>query len=290
MAEEPFVAAENLLLLAEKIQGDFPYSASVYNSLLFHARNHARSFKFHTLRGRPESHVILWINEDKSEIGVHAKPDEIPLLKEALTKTRLLAWQTGRRLCIYNVQDYLTETVQDVATSKLGAPLLLGSVYTFVREVEKFPPLRSSAGLRVCKLGRVGVAHMLATSKHHTHRDVDEILQLARGSSSAGVYEDEGASQDSLVDADAMPSGPQDRKPLAWVTCLQYGALAALMTEPEQRRRGLAQLVVEAAGRGMAGQGYVPHAYVEKDNEPSFRMFSRMAGWRRAHDAIFMHT
>ncbi|XP_063587637.1 uncharacterized protein LOC134764891 [Penaeus indicus] len=290
MAEEPFVVAENLLLLAEKIKEDFPYSASVYNSLLLHARDHAHTFKFFTLRGRPESHAVMWINEAKTEIGVHAKPDEIPLLKEALTKTKLLAWQLDRIFCFYNVQDYLTEAVQDVATCKLGKPLLLGSVYTFVREVDHFPPLWCGAGLRVSKLGRAGVAHMLATSKHHKHRDVDEILQLAEGASSAGVYEDEGASQDTLVDAGAMPSGPQDRKPLAWVTCLQYGALAALMTEPEHRRRGLAQLVMEAAGRGMAGQGFVPHAYVEKDNGPSFRMFSRMDGWRRAHDAIFMHT
>ncbi|XP_037780938.1 uncharacterized protein LOC119577260 [Penaeus monodon] len=131
---------------------------------------------------------------------------------------------------------------------------------------------------------------MLATSKHHKNRDVDEILRLAVSSSSAGVYEDEGASQDSLVDVGAMPFGPRDRKPLAWVTCLHYGALSALMTEPEHRRRGLARLVMEAAGRSMASQGYVPHAYVERDNEASLRMFSRMAGWRRVHDAIFMHT
>ncbi|XP_042889447.1 uncharacterized protein LOC122264565 isoform X2 [Penaeus japonicus] len=288
MEEEPFILAKDLLRLAERVKEELPFSASMYNSLLFHARNHAQAFTFYTLRGRPHAHVVMWINKSKTEIGVHAKPEEIHLLKEALTTTQLLAWQS--QYCFFAVQDYLTQTIQDVAENRAGKPLILSGVYTFVRQDEASPPLRCTPGLRVCKLGRAGVAHMLATNNYHKDRDVDEILRLATRVSSAGVYEDESASQDSPVSVEAMPLGPHDRIPLAWVSCLQYGALASLMTEQEHRRKGLAQLVVEAAGRVMATQGYVPHAYVETDNEPSFKMFSRMAGWERKHDAIFMHT
>ncbi|XP_047470150.1 uncharacterized protein LOC125025886 isoform X2 [Penaeus chinensis] len=294
--KEPFLAAtEDLTVLADRIKTDFPESVSFYNSLLLHAHGHARAYSFYTLKAAPHSHVIMWCRSERNEesqktdtwLALHCRKEEVVLLTEALHQTRLLDWEG--RLCIYHVPEYLKNAVQAVAAARTGQELDPSPCYTFVYQPQLEEPIRSGVGLRVYRLGRKGVRHMLDTSKFDKKKNFDEMLHLVRSAPSAGVYEDPSVESEAVVDAANLPFGPEEETPVAWITTSFYGALAILMTEERHRGRGLAKLVTQVAARMLAGQGYVPHAHVEAMNVPSVMMFKSLPGWQEMHGVYFMH-
>lgn len=295
--QEPFAAAsEGLAALADRIKADFPESVSIYNSLLLHARGHARAYSFYTLKAAPHSHVVMWCHSERNEdsqtndswLGLHCRKEEVDLLKAALQQTRLLDWEG--RLCVYHVPEHLKNAVQEVAAARAGQELGASRCYTFAYQPQQQEePIRCSAGLRVYRLGRKGVRHMLDTSKFDKKKNFDEMLHLVRSAPSAGVYEDPSAESEAVVDVPSLPFGPEEQAPVAWITTSFYGGLAILMTEERHRGRGLAKLVTQVAARMLAGQGYVPHAHAEATNVPSVKMFKSLPGWQELHQVYFMH-
>lgn len=295
--EEPFATATgDLSALADRIKADFPESVSFYNSLLLHAQGHARAYTFYTLKAAPHSHAVMWCHSERNKesqktsntwLALHCRKEEVVLLKEALHQTRLLDWEG--RLCIYHVPEYLKNAVQAVAAARASRELEPSRCHTFVYQPQLEEPIRCDAGLRVYRLGRKGVRHMLDTSKFDNNKNFEQMLHLVRSAPSAGVYEDPSVESEAVVDAASLPFGPEEEAPVAWITTSFYGGLAILMTEERHRGRGLAKLVTQVAARMLAGQGYVPHAHVETMNIPSVMMFKNLPGWQEMHGVYFMH-
>ncbi|XP_042886137.1 uncharacterized protein LOC122262237 isoform X2 [Penaeus japonicus] len=295
--EEPFaIVSEDLADLAGRIKSDFPESISFYNSLLLHARGHARAYTFYTLKAAPHSHVAMWCHSLRDEdsqkasdtwLALHCRKEEVVLLKAALKQTHLINWEG--RLCVYHVPEYMKSAVQEVARVRAGQELDAVRCCTFAYQPRQEEPVRCSAGLQVYRLGRKGVRHMLDTSKFDKQKNFDEMMHLVRNAPSAGVYEDASVESETVVDVAVLPFGPEEETPLAWITTSFYGGLAILMTEERHRGRGLAKLVTQVAARMLVGQGYVPHAHAEAKNVPSVKMFKTLPGWQEIHGVYFMH-
>ena len=60
-----------------------------------------------------------------------------------------------------------------------------------------------------------------------------------------------------------------------WVLVQHYGAIGMLNVLPEYRGQGLAQLLVQRLTDELQSRGLSSFAYIELENDPSFRVFEK---------------
>lgn len=86
----------------------------------------------------------------------------------------------------------------------------------------------------------------------------------------------------------ASPTGVARPLPVAWVITLPDGAIGALYTMPDYRRRGLAKMVVADRLAKCAHLGLPTYCHVEVTNQASERMWEGM-GWTRGHKVQWVY-
>ncbi|CAL4131572.1 unnamed protein product, partial [Meganyctiphanes norvegica] len=119
---ENFVQVTDLHAFANRIKGDIPYSASLYNSLLIHARGLSSQFEFYTHKDNPDdSHIIMSRNKDQQRtqdmVLFHCLQGEASLLLKALRETQLVNWH--KNILFNVVPDFLIQELQQIIQEKV---------------------------------------------------------------------------------------------------------------------------------------------------------------------------
>nr|XP_045599686.1 uncharacterized protein LOC123758964 [Procambarus clarkii] len=185
-----------LMELADSLMADLPYSATMYNNLLLHARGWLSTTRFYTLPTQPPSHTLLWQNTNvPSSIAVYCQEAEFEQLIVALRETPLLDWQ--RRLKIYHDPHYLVEPLKMLA-QELGSSLVYWEpTYTFTyRPNMDTELLRNKPGFRVCKLVKTGLQHLLERSLFNKTQPLESTWRLSQHLPSVGVFLDSSVTKD----------------------------------------------------------------------------------------------
>ncbi|XP_069190808.1 uncharacterized protein [Procambarus clarkii] len=277
-----------LMELADSLKADLPYSATMHNILLLHAREWLSTTTFYTLAAQPQSHVLLWQKTNvPSCIAVYCREAEFEQLIAALRETPLLDWQ--RRLMIYHVPHYLVEPLKMLA-KELGSSLVIwGPNYTFTYRPNLDAELpRNNPGFRVCKLVKTGLQHLLERSSFNKTQPLESTWSLSQHLPSVGVFLDSSVTKDSPLDLQHLPYSGNEETPVSWMSPTMYGSIGMLGTDDSYRKLGLGRLVIKVMGRLYASQGFIPNAHVAYDNPSSIATFSKIPGWENTHTVAWM--
>ncbi|XP_069165510.1 uncharacterized protein [Procambarus clarkii] len=277
-----------LMELADSLMADLPYSATMFNNLLLHARGWLSTTRFYTLPTQPPSNTLLWQNTNvPSSIAVYCREAEFEQLIVALRETPLLDWQ--RRLKIYHVPHYLVEPLKMLA-QELGSSLVYWEPnYTFTyRPNMDTELLRNKPGFRVCKLVKTGLQHLLERSLFNKTQPLESTWRLSQHLPSIGVFLDSSVIKDSPLDLQHLHYSGNEETPVSWMSPTMYGSIGMLGTDDSYRNLGLGRLVIKVMGRLYASQGFIPNAHVSYDNPPSIATFSKIPGWENTHTAAWM--
>ncbi|XP_069190812.1 uncharacterized protein [Procambarus clarkii] len=227
-----------LMELADSLKADLPYSATMHNILLLHAREWLSTTTFYTLAAQPQSHVLLWQKTNvPSCIAVYCREAEFEQLIAALRETPLLDWQ--RRLMIYHVPHYLVEPLKMLA-KELGSSLVIwGPNYTFTYRPNLDAELpRNNPGFRVCKLVKTGLQHLLERSSFNKTQPLESTWSLSQHLPSVGVFLDSSVTKDSPLDLQHLPYSGNEETPVSWMSPTMYGSIGMLGTDDSYRKAG----------------------------------------------------
>ncbi|CAL4068550.1 unnamed protein product [Meganyctiphanes norvegica] len=276
---DSFVQVKDLQEFANRIKGDMPYSASLYNSLLIHGRGYSSQYEFYTLRGTPEdSHILMSKDKDPNSHTVmsmfHCLPEEAPLLLQALDETQLVKWH--KNIIFIAVPDFLLQELRQILQVKADAPTIEHSdnVYIYTPGAE----VKCPAEFCVEKLGNAGLHKMFNAWPHSIHFDISLYSSIVKSGLGFGVYCSH-LSSSRIPEVDKLPTADDTDVPVAWITLCPYGQVGLLETEEGYRRQGLGGLVTQVSAQMLDREGFIAHAMVDEDNETSQRMFQKL-GWR----------
>ncbi|XP_068247546.1 uncharacterized protein [Palaemon carinicauda] len=283
---------EDFSYLAEKIKTDFPYCISMYNNLLLASRDHNAGFQyeFYVPKMYPDSRIVIWIRVDDEAMGLslHCTEEELPLLLRLVGSTSFLSLTKGRSLMLYHLSSYVVDPLREKLQKVFNKPSVVYPHPTFTLMQRQDCPLRCPAGVRVQRLGRAGVRHMLEKSKFSKKDSVDLTCHLTRNIPALGLFLDPSAKEEMDVDLKGIDFADEDAVPICWVGTYHYGAVGMLETDEGYRRRGFGRLLMELVGRLLLADGYIPHANVEPDNDASLRMFGKLEGWKETHSCTWV--
>ncbi|XP_042212421.1 uncharacterized protein LOC121859562 isoform X1 [Homarus americanus] len=278
-----------LFRLAETLKQDFPYSCTMHNNLLFHARRLCSTGTFYVLDDSPDSHVVMWRNNDvASQFTVYCREREVCQLQKALKETPLVDWHGN--LHIGCMPHYLLGPIKEV-THHLGLSLDSVQCHTFTYHPHlDTQPLRCRAGFCVRLLGKAGLQHLLETSQYAKDSPLETMWRFIQKVPSVGVYLDQTVAEDTSVELGDMSAARNEEVPVSGITSSTFGALGMLRTEEDYRGMGLACLVSRVTARLQASQGYLPHVMVNINNTTSRDLFTHKSGWRHSHFSFMMST
>lgn len=280
--EDVFVRVEDrgrLMKISKVIREDLPFSASMHNCLVLHARGFASSQDFYELRTPTNSLIILSRSKGEQDtVTLFCCEDDVGLLMEGLENTRLIDWT--KPFFFLHLPVYMAEGIRALVESRAEGQGDFQFVETFLYSKEDDEEgLLCPAGMRVCHLGERGVRQLHAAWQYNKYVDVSKFLSLARHPTNVGVYETD-VGEVHRVEPTSLQRAGDEESAVAWVALTFYGTTGMLFTVESHRRRGLARLALRAFSRLQDKQGLIPHAFVEDYNDSSRRLFSQLPGWR----------
>ncbi|XP_064119094.1 uncharacterized protein LOC135224134 [Macrobrachium nipponense] len=284
---------EELATLAVKIKTDLPYSAFMHNNLLIASRGHNEGFQFefYVPNTYPDSHIVIWsrTTDVSWSLSMHCSEGEVPLLLRLVKATGFASLVKEKPLCLCHLSSYLVDPVTGALQQILRRPFGKYPNPTFTYLRQQTYPLRCPAGMKVQRLGRAGVRHLLEQSKFKKKEPVDLFYALTRNAPALGVFLDPSVKEDQVILPEGIDFADERAMPIAWVGTYEYGTIGMLMTDAGYRRRGLGRLLTELLGRLLLADGYIPHANVEPHNEISLRMFEKLEGWEDTHSCTWIY-
>ncbi|XP_037795315.1 LOW QUALITY PROTEIN: uncharacterized protein LOC119590700 [Penaeus monodon] len=280
--EEVFLKIENrdrLMELSQTIRKELPFSASMHNCLVLHARGYASSQDFYEIKAASNSPVILSRSKGEQDtVTLFCCESAVGLLMEGLEKTRLIDWT--KPFFFLHLPIYMAEGIRALVDRRADGQGDFQFVDTFLYSKEDDEEdLVCPAGMRVCRLGERGVRQLHAAWQYNKYVDVSKLLSFAHHPTNVGVYEAD-VGEGHRVEPTSLQRAGDEESAVAWVALTFYGTTGMLYTVESHRRRGLARLALRVFSCLQDKQGLVPHAFVEDYNDSSKRLFSQLPGWR----------
>lgn len=103
-----------------------------------------------------------------------------------------------------------------------------------------------------------------------------------------GVYQDSTSTQETTIDPENLPVAGDEEIPVAWVCLTPLGESGKMMTDERFRRHGFASLLYTTFARlQTALLGFIPYAFVEKDNYPPQAALNKLPA-SMTHETIWM--
>ncbi|XP_066965838.1 uncharacterized protein [Macrobrachium rosenbergii] len=283
---------EELATLAAKIKANVPYCASMHNNLLIASRGYSEGFRFefYVPKMYPESNIVIWsrTTDVSRSLGMHCAEEEVPLLLCFVKAASFSSLVKEKPLYLFHLSSYLVDPVAEAFQEIFQRPFGKYPHPTFTYLRQQTYPLRCPAGMKVQRLGKAGVRHLLEKSKFSKAESVDLYYALTLNAPALGVFLDPSVKEDEVIHPEGIDFADESAIPISWVSTYAYGAIGMLMTDPGYQRRGLAILLTELLGRLLLADGYIPHANVEPHNETSLRMFEKLEGWENTHFSTWM--
>ncbi|XP_068247545.1 uncharacterized protein [Palaemon carinicauda] len=277
---------EELFVLAARIKNNFPYCIQMYNTVLINARGLSDGFmyEFYVPKDYPESHIIIWRTlVQRRGMSLYCTEDEVPLLIKLIKGKHFLSLLSEAPLYIKFLSNYQVDPVLEALQEILQKPLQKHVDKAFVYASQQDNILRCPAGMKVQRLGRAGVRHMLEPNPYWKNTSLDLVCNLAENLPALGLYQDSEVSEGKVIALNELEYAEPEDIPISCVGTSPYGSISMLRTEDNYKRRGLASLLVEIMGRLHMADGYLPHAVVEAENDASARVFRKVSGWKESH-------
>lgn len=259
--------------IAKTLLDYLPESLKFYLTILTQLRKQVLKFDYYVAYGWPRVPVCFHTPGDGSERGLYAFcPSNRCELIDLIVNEDLLV-DHGAPLKLHYTHENIVNRLEtfhhyrlyDAAVADLYI-LPKGLVMKTINDCDNYLSLRRETGVVMRPISLDDAAKVHESYQAKSLESLQLFKTLLQTLPSLGIYV-----EDKLV---------------AWILQSHYGAMMAMYTVPEYRRRGygahLARNLIRAT---YARLGFVPYVIIRRDNEESMRLYTSL-GFEKIHTVV----